>query len=174
MHLQKKQLINNFESFDLYPMTNTERCILKETISRYLDELNDYKLIQFDSLYVRNYALDNLGTRFSIVMSGGNFYLLLLLRILEYWYTDTYYIQRVGLFELKRPELAIGRINSANLDRFVETLFSPVDNGMTIDRSLEIMERSFLNYWDNAAINKSWRRGLLNNQSIIAMLLSQS
>ncbi|HTF17555.1 MAG TPA: hypothetical protein VK658_05750 [Chryseolinea sp.] len=102
--LAKRELIESFESLDLYPMTSTERCILKEIINRDLDKLNNYKLIQFDSLCIRNYVLDDLGTRFSIAMKDGNFYLLLLPRILEYWYTDNYYHSNAGLFELRKPE----------------------------------------------------------------------
>lgn len=115
----RSQILSKFDTIDLFPMSDREKCILKETISGFLDELNDFKITQIDSFYVRNYTLEDLGRNFSVVMIKDRYYLLALPRLFDYWYTDKYYNPTADGYKLRGPDGAISRINSAGFDEFI-------------------------------------------------------
>lgn len=115
----QNQILSKFDTIDLFPMSDREKCILKKTISEFLNELNDFKITQIDSFYIRNYALEDLGRNFSVVMIKDRYYLLTLPRLFEYWYTDRYYNQTAHGYKLRGADGAISRINSQGFDEFV-------------------------------------------------------
>lgn len=140
----KEQIQGNFDEIDLYPMSDREKCILRETISKFLDELNDYKLIQIDSFYVRNYTIDGLGVNISIVMKEGQYYLLCLPRLYEYWYTDRFYQLDEGAYQLSGAEFSIARVNSSTFDEFISKEMSiGRDRNLTFRRLMVMLESIF-------------------------------
>ncbi|HTF17554.1 MAG TPA: hypothetical protein VK658_05745 [Chryseolinea sp.] len=62
------------------------------------------------------------------------------------------------------------------MDKFIEYLFSPIENGMTVDRSLEIMEESFpelLGQRSNSQELMAWVANQpINNRDVINSILS--
>ncbi|HTF17551.1 MAG TPA: hypothetical protein VK658_05730 [Chryseolinea sp.] len=102
------------------------------------------KTVQIDSFFIRNYTLDDLGRRFSIVLIKNRFYLLFLPRVLEYWYSDAFYTHKAGYYELKQPEFAVGRVNSASFDEFVANeVFMEKGEGLSVDHALMLLEEIF-------------------------------
>ncbi len=140
----KNAILKNFAEYDLYPMRDLDRCILKEAISKYLDEMNSYKLVRIDSFLIRNYWLEDLGCRFSIVSTKNNFYFLFLPRLYDYVNNDDKYQDNDTIYQLRSPDYAIARINSATFDKFIEQeVFVKKGNPVTHERADQLMREIF-------------------------------
>jgi len=143
-HRAKIEALKKFDTYDLYPMTALDKCILKQGILKYLDEMNNSKLVQLDSFHIRNYHFDDLGSSFSVVAIDNRFHFLYLPRLYEYWYTDKYYVLRDTIHELRNPDFAIARINSGTLDNFLEEeVFVSRGTGLAFHRAVQLMEEIF-------------------------------
>lgn len=139
-----KQLVASFDSIDLYPMSHRERCIMKNVISQYLDSFNSYRLVQLDSFFIRNYYVTDLGLNMSIVKAHQRFYLIVLPKLYEYFYTDHYYRFRGADYELSKPEFAVAYVNSDLLNTFIrKEVFRDDGNSMQFERAKALLIEVF-------------------------------
>jgi len=173
----RDQILGEFQQYDLYPMNEIDKCILKQGISKYLNQMNDFKLVQLDSFFVRNYEFTDLGCDFSIVATGHEYHLLYLPRVYEYCYTDKYYELKDSIHELRNPNFAITRVNSASLDEFLEdNVFSSEIPRVDIDKATRLMEEIFPVFTSRRvemAQFQSWlSKQPLDNREVIESILS--
>jgi hypothetical protein len=140
----KEAFLRNSERYDLYPMADRDQCILKEGVSKYLDEMNNYKLVHLDSFLIRNYSFEDLGCNFSMVAIRDRFYFLFLPRFYEYLYTEEKYEARDTIDQLRSPDYAIARINSATFDSFLEEeVFVSKGNPVSHAKSILLLKEIF-------------------------------
>jgi len=173
----KAQILSEFQQYDLYPMNEIDKCILKQGISKYLSQMNDSKLVQLDSFFIRNYQFADLGCNFTIVEKDQEYHLLYLPRVYEYCYTDKYYELKDSINELRNPNFAITRVNSTTFDEFLEnSVFISKGPRVDISTAIQLMKEIFPEFTHNRVQIAQFLSWLdtqpLDNREVIESILS--
>ncbi|HEY9046886.1 MAG TPA: hypothetical protein VIN08_13375 [Ohtaekwangia sp.] len=123
--------INNEEAFDLAPLSESEKCIIKKSISNDLDEINNWRTVTIsDQFYIRNYRVEGVDFDFSFVKdSVGNFYFISLPQIHDYIYSLSNYYDEIDNFFVLKDSIDLVDISSPFVDKLTESEIFAMKNG---------------------------------------------
>jgi hypothetical protein len=122
--LQKVCIHQNFNSYvkanhkDIFinSFNDLEACILQETISKYLNDINDYRLVILDSFQIRHYQIPLLNFTFDFVVTPDcQVHFIALPKLYEY--THAHRHSRAGeKLILNDPSSSVCQMNESELD----------------------------------------------------------
>jgi hypothetical protein len=131
----------DFNTLDLYPLSDSIKDLWRVCISQHLDEMNSNKFSMVDSFCIRNYYSPELGEEFAFVAIHDKFYFLYLPRLYNFRHSKV----SSAADDVVRPsDLVITRVNSIMIDRFLEEqVFIPHEESTQIDKALLLLPEIF-------------------------------
>ena len=113
----KTFFLENVHTFDLFPMSERERCVLTEGVRDHLDSINNEKLTVLDSFYIRSYEFRDLGIFFSFIKKGQNFHFIHWPLFYKFASND-FFIFKDSIGEPVKSDYSISKINSHLVNGF--------------------------------------------------------
>lgn len=139
-YLACEAALRDFDEYDLGALSDSERCILKETIANDLDKLNDWRFVEVDNRFrIRTYHAPYLDLDFAFVKHGDQFSFITLPDIVKYIYGIRHrYKEQHNKWVLKDSS-AVFTLNSVLLDNFLN------DNAIAIKERSSFEKATLLN-----------------------------
>ena len=171
-------------SQDLNPLKKNEQCIVNQTIENDLDDLNNWKLTQIDSLHIRNYHIEGLEFDFSFVADSRSRFYFIAMPTLYNILTDSRFYGGAaeGYFRRDSTEIVMKLNNNEIDDLFNTKVFNDtVDVDQQHRRAKRLIKELHLFYTDseimpavlldNLQDDAKWRKEY--NDSELAKLINQ-